>query len=289
MPVSKESLNHGKRLDYKTLWEELPPRKIQSGDVLIKHVWSKEAGANRDRSGIENMIRFGGMLSVFDKKGSQSAEHVALVGEVNGKVRIFEAESEGIRTKTGEPLVQLTRNTAYSVFRCDDGSNQARGLALLFDAMATRLAQIEGANPCPIHMPRYETVPQDNVIRKAAKWAHVAYSDINKLNKGNVQSAKYNFVKIASPISPNIIPDILGKHHEKMIEFIAGQRRDIWYLCSGFAASMLHAWHINYFGKRVFIDPSLAHPTNVEHHLMKGHLNGFRRIGRYGGGVGGAH
>jgi hypothetical protein len=160
-------------------------------------------------------------------------------------------------------------------------------MQLLCDGMATRLAQIEGDNPTPIHMPRYEQVPQDNAFRKVVGMAHMPCI-IKGVKKK--QTALYSWLRLTSPIFPTIIPDSVFSHHDKkVLDFIEGKREDIRYICSGFAATMLHAWFINYYGKRLFTDSSTAHPTALEHHLMKGHLGGFRRVGRHGGGVGAEH
>lgn len=282
------SINHAELLNHKANWEALPEVKLQSGDVLIKHVWGSTTGASHHRSPVEKMIRVGGMLNIFDQAGSQSAEHAALVGEVNGRVRLFEAEGKGIRTKTGNALAQLVANTAYSVFRLD-GEQVAKmeGMQMLCDGMATRLAEIEGFNPCPVHLPRYEQVPQDNLFREVVASAHMPCF-VNGERKQ--QSALYSWFRLASPLFPTIIPDSVLSHHDrKVLDFIKGKRENIRYICSGFVATILHAWYINYYNKRVFIDSSTVHPTALEHHLMKGHLGGFRRIGRHGGAAGLAH
>lgn len=279
--------NHTELLNDKSKWDMLPEVQLESGDILIKHIWTHLSGANRFRNPTEGLIRFGGMLHVFDRAGSQSAEHVALVGRVNGEVRIFEAEGEGIRTKKGAALAHLVANTAYSVFRFDGAPTAYRqGMQLLCDGMATRLAQIECDDPCPVHMPLYEQVREDNPIRKVVSQAH-HYCEI-VAGSPVFQTAKYSWARLTSPIFPTIFSDsIFSKHDKKVLEFIQGKRQHIRYICSGFAATMLQAWYINYYNKRVFTDPSTAHPTAVEHHLMKGHLGGFKRVGRHGGGLGG--
>jgi hypothetical protein len=258
--------------------EEVP--KLQSGDVLIKHVWTYFDGGNRDRHVVEVLIRAGGLAHVFDSQGSRSAEHACMVGEINDEARIFEADSAGILVKSLAETATLRDSNAYTVFRHGGNEPISQGLKVLCDAMATRLAVIQGQNPPAITMSRYQALPPDIKIREAANKAHLSTQQ---------QKTRYGVGNMFTMALPNLIPDsVYSQHHKRILEFIEGDRKEIAYICSGLVAVLLQAWSVAYLGKRVFNDPAQIHPKGLEHHFLKGSFLGLTRVGRWGHGNDGA-
>lgn len=267
----------------KEAWEKLPKvTALQSGDVLIKHVWGVKDGGT-GRGGTELMIRLANAMHVFDTKGSQSAEHAAMVGCVNGRPRLFEAVGEGILTQKEGVAETLRLETAYTVFRRKPDDGKTRGFQMLCDGMATRLAQLQGEPVLNVNLPLYENVPAEQKLRDAVANAH--FKAILLLKPA--QSTRYGFGNMATMALPNLIPDSLwSKHDQRVIKFIKGDLDKIAYICSGLVAAMLQAWSVVYYAKRVFNDPAQIHPTGLEHHFLKNSFEGFERVGTWGLGRG---
>ena len=284
-------------------WERLDrvlPCHLESGDVLIKHVFFRKTLGDVT----EKLIRVGAAVHVFDTKGSGSAEHAAMVGTVftSGQVgvqRIFEADNRGLVVNTVKQTNDLCNSNSYTVFRCTGNTVLRDCMSWLCDGMATRLAVIQNEGPGPIwrggrtdlfvyleactsaHIKR-QTIPASHPV--SGKKLNPKTEKLEGIGTQNFgQTTRYGYGNMATMVLPNILPDSLwSKWDEKVVNFIAGTHEGLALICSGLVASMLQAWNVGIFSKRIFNDPANVHPTGIEHHLLSGHMYGWERIGRLG-------
>lgn len=268
-------------------WLKLEQVKLRSGDILIKRVWTKSDGAERNRGVVEVAIRVAASTHRHDKLGSPYAEHAAMVGACGGAPRIIEADEDGIALKSEEKTQHLGEENSYLVFGFEARSSQESLLMrLLCDGMATRLAQIQGENPVAVLLNYYPGVPENSEIWRAVQSAHECRDQPKKQS--------YATLNTVYSVLPNLIPDVrpqwmpqfcesaFSMHDQRVLDFIEGSRPKISYICSGLVASLLQAWIIGTGRPRVFKDPAQIHPIGLEHKFLN---NEFPRIvlrGRWG-------
>ncbi|HTE20227.1 MAG TPA: hypothetical protein VK689_17825 [Armatimonadota bacterium] len=261
---------------------EVPQHAIQSGDVLIKHVFDRTEL-------VETVIRGGNMLHVFDHRGSRTAEHVAMVGassvlSMAGRVRIHraqvhlvEAVSAGILARSPAQNELLWRNNHYTVFRAPDPN-----FAYISDGLATRL--FKNAN----RTTAVEQVMRAGVNDSLKPFVSKAHEVPTALPhhfgaKQPERTNRYGYGNMATSALPNLIPDWYSRHDKQILKYIEGTNGSIAYVCSALIASVLQAWrrHTAPDAKRLFIDPAQVHPCAVEHQLLGKEL-GWTRVGRWG-------
>ncbi len=284
--------------------------EILPGDVLIKHIFRTYDTTTR-------LIRLSAMMHVFDRKGSNTAEHVAAVVNVAGATRMMEAVKQGVvlqsltaanpafRGATGEDGMDiLHRDNAYVVYRLTSGSAKDLNVRdMLWNGMATRLATIQGENPPAVALNR-DAYDRSNDRKFKALYAAAAYAHntggshgaqtdslVMSLarrtagsNSDGGQSTAYSVPVMGTHILPTLISDnlVLDSNDRKMVDFIGGERNEMTHICSGFVATLLQAWSVYSGHGRVFTDPASAHPTGTEHKLESGHLRGWTNVGTWG-------
>jgi hypothetical protein len=265
-----------------TALPEVPQHGIQGGDVLIKHVFDRTEF-------VETAIRAGNLLHVFDYRGSQTAEHVAMVGTSSvlemmghirvhhGQVHLVEAVSAGILARTSEQNELLWRNNYYTLFRAPgpDFPYIANGLATRLFKNANRTAAVEEVDKTGVTPSLVPFVSKAHQLPTAAPH-HWGAKQPERTNR-------YGYGNMATSALPNLIPDFYSRHDKQILEYIEGTYGSIAYVCSALIASALQAWrrHTTKDEKRLFVDPAQVHPCAVEHQLLGTELE-WTRVGRWG-------